>query len=361
VTLRVAIVGAGAVGGFIAMALASVGADVVIIDPLIAAERCDWSWAARHDGRIILPTRAPVLSRTYDALRAVEICLVAVKSAHTQRVADDLLAALPTDATVISLQNGLGNASVLRAALGDRVAAGIVAFNARIAHNGIRRQTSSGPVLLQRLSGAHRARQQALCALLREAGQPAALRGRFEGIVAGKLILNLNNGVCAATGMTIAGSLADHDARLCYALCIREAVAVMRAGGLSPRRVTLLPPAWLGVALRLPDFVIGRWAPRLGHIDPSARSSTLQDLERGIPTEIDELNGAIVSLARAAGCTAPANATVVRLVHEHERTVAGGARPNFLSPAQLLHEMDLAVRLAAEPTPPPLTHHRRTP
>ncbi len=354
-TSRVAIVGAGAVGGFLAMELASVGVDVLLVDPLIAEGLCDWSRAVCHDGCALLPLRQPVLDRSYDGLRAIELCLITVKSRHTRAVAEELAATLPPTATVISLQNGLHNPDTLRAALGDRVAAGVVTFNARIDEDGRRLQTSAGRVLIERISAPHVSRQRDLCSLLHKAGQAAHLRERFEDILAGKLILNLNNGICAATGMTIRASLADHAARLCYALCIQEAVAIMRSAGLTPRRVALLPPVWLGLALRLPDFVIGPWAPRLGDIDPSARSSTLQDLERGSLTEIDDLNGAIVSMAHACGSVAPVNEAVVRVVHEHERVAVSGTKPSFLSSAQLLHEIELAARRAGEPTRAMLT------
>src|SRR5690606_32298102 len=128
-------------------------------------------------------------------------------------------------------------------------------------------------------------------------GERLELRRDIEAVMAGKLLLNLNNGICAATGLGVADSLADADARWCFSRCIREALSVMRRAGITPARVAPLPASWIAWALLLPDALVMPIARRMVGVLPSARSSTLQDLDRGRPTEIDELNGTVVWLA----------------------------------------------------------------
>ena len=71
-------------------------------------------------------------------------------------------------------------------------------------------------------------------------------------------------------------------------------------------------------------------------IDPQARSSTLQDLERGVPTEIDDLNGQIVQLAKQADTSAPANQAIYDRVKYLEKNPG-----EFLSPEELYAKSSL--------------------
>ena len=141
-------------------------------------------------------------------------------------------------------------------------------------------------------------------------------------------------GFCAATGLPIAASLRDGDARWCFARCIDEGRAVMKAAGLRPARASALPAWAVSLVMRLPDAVVLRLARTLIAIDDRARSSTLQDLERGRRTEIGELNGAIVTLASEVGMSAPVNAVVTDAIR-HEAAVELGQTPAWLAPAEL--------------------------
>ena len=73
--------------------------------------------------------------------------------------------------------------------------------------------------------------------------------------------------------------------------CVREGAHCMRLAGIRPARVTVLPPELLALALKLPDAIVMRMARSLVGINPAARSSTLQDLDRGRSTEVSS-NGA---------------------------------------------------------------------
>jgi len=88
----------------------------------------------------------------------------------------------------------------------------------------------------------------------------------------------------------------------------------------------------IAALLRLPDAIVLRVARKLVRLDPEARSSTLQDLDAGKPTEIGDLNGAIADLARTHALRAPANRTITAVIREFE----AARRPlEFISPAAL--------------------------
>ncbi|TGU66289.1 2-dehydropantoate 2-reductase, partial [Mesorhizobium sp. M1C.F.Ca.ET.144.01.1.1] len=93
--------------------------------------------------------------------------------------------------------------------------------------------------------------------------------------------------------------------RVIQAAQIDEALAAMNASGIVPARIASLPPALLPKVLRLPDWLFGLLARRMLAIEPEARSSMWDDLKRGRPTEIDEVQGAVTRRTRqTAGPTA---------------------------------------------------------
>lgn len=336
--MRVGIVGAGAIGGFLAAELAQV-AEVVLVQRRNGPRARPRPFAMRLDGRALeLPESVQRTSR-FEALADVDACLVAVKSAETEEVGRRIAEVTPPRAIVVSFQNGLHNAARLRASLGARASGGVVTYNVQVDDEGRRWQASSGCLIAERMAGEHGRAMEALAETFRAAGERFELVADVDRVLAGKLLLNLNNGVCAATGLGIAASLRDRDARRCYARCLREGRVVMKAAGLRPARVMALPPSALAFALELPDALVMRLARGLVSMDERARSSTLQDLDRRRPTEIDELNGAIVQLGPA-----PANAVVTEIVKEHERRAIAGEEVRFVAPAALRARIERAAR-----------------
>ena len=91
----------------------------------------------------------------------------------------------------------------------------------------------------------------------------------------------------------------------------------MDAAGIVPAKVASAPPRLLPAILRLPDFLFKLVAARMLRIDPTARSSMWDDVQRGRTTEIDDLCGAVVRLARQHGTAAPVNAQVLQMIPAH--------------------------------------------
>jgi 2-dehydropantoate 2-reductase len=360
-TLRVGVLGAGAIGGYIGIRLSAVGVAVVLVGRRELVERRERLCAVTLEGAEVRPSGGLEVADDPAALAGVDVVLVTVKSRDTDGAAALVQRHAPAGATVVSFQNGLRNADVLRRTLGPRVVAGMVTFNVVREDDGARfRQGTRGPLVAgvdetsarqgrptaaDEPAGRHAARMRALCEGFDAAGVPMRLHPAIDDVLAGKLLLNLNNGVCAATGLSIVESLRSRDSRWCLSRCMLEGLFVLRAEGYRPRSVIGLPPAIIARALNLPDAILLRLAKKLVSADPEARSSTLQDLDAGKLTEVDELNGAIVALAQAQRRIVPANATIAEIVHNFE----AHARPlPFVPPAELRRR--IAARERARPS-----------
>jgi len=100
----------------------------------------------------------------------------------------------------------------------------------------------------------------------------------------------------------------------------------------------------------LPDWVFSGVVAKLMTIDARAESSTVQDLKRGRPTEIEQLNGEVVRLAHGGGTRAVCNEIVVGAVREHECAIAAGGTPDWMEPWALQSRFLDALR-SAKKTP----------
>jgi 2-dehydropantoate 2-reductase len=176
-------------------------------------------------------------------------------------------------------------------------------------------------------------------AAFQRAGLPLTQRADMAGVLAAKLLLNLNNAVNALSGLPLKEQLSQRAYRRCLALAQREALTVYAAAGITPAKLTPLPPGWMPALLGAPDPVFTRVASRMLAIDPVARSSMWEDLEAGRTTEVDYLNGEITTLARSRGAQAPVNRRLVALIRDAE---AGGRRD--WSGDELLAELTDATR-----------------
>jgi 2-dehydropantoate 2-reductase len=315
---RVAVFGAGAVGGWVGGQLAAAGVKVTLVGrPRVMAELEHGVRVIELDGserRVAL-----ALATEPAAVRDAEVVLVTVKSAATAEAGRLLAGEVADGAAVVSLQNGVRNADVLREALpGRRVVTGMVEFNVARTAPGTYRRTTSGRLMFER--GDASARLVAACLA---AGIDSEQRDDMRAVQWAKLVLNLNNAINALSNVPLASELAERNYRRVLAAAQREALSVLAAAREPIAKLSPLPMTWLPRILELPDWLFAVIAKRVVAVDPTARSSMWDDFEAGRPTEVDYLQGEIVALAERIGRTAPVNATLARLVHAVE---AGGKR-----------------------------------
>lgn len=270
------------------------------------------------------------------------LVLVTVKSADTAQAGRELADVLPPDAIVISFQNSLHNADLLRTALPRRtVLAGMVPFNVLQRSPGYFHQGSSGDLMVE----AHPALAPYLLAFT-SAGLPLQQHTDMPAIQRAKLLFNLNNAINALSSLPLRQELAERGWRRCLALAQHEALGIFAAAHQPVAHLTPLPANWLPRILALPDALFARIAPRMLAIDPHARSSTWEDLQAGRRTEVDALHGAIVELAKATGKRAPVNERIIELIREAEQT------PIKWTSEQLLEEFRRAQEKASPPLHP---------
>ena len=237
------------------------------------------------------------------------------------------------------MQNGLGNVPILKRHLDGPVHPGVVMFNVYRDESGRYNKATQGNVFIGVNEGPQAAWMTELQSALAQRDEILELRTDIEAVQAGKLLLNLNNGVCAATGLSIAGSMQDRHARRAFALSITEGLDVMKAAGITPAQLTVVGPKVIAFILSLPNWLVFRIAGSIVTVTEGARSSTLQDLERGKTTEIGDLNGEVVEIAERIGRRAPINQTIVDVVRGHEAAVTTGQSPSFVPPTELVKRM----------------------
>jgi 2-dehydropantoate 2-reductase len=256
----------------------------------------------------------------------VGVVLVTVKSADTRAMADLIARSAPPDVVVVSLQNGVGNVAALRDRLpGRRVLGGMVPFNVvGLGEGRFHRSTSGDIVVAQDAAGT--------AAKLSVPGLTMRATDNIDGVQWGKLIVNLNNALNALANIPLRRQLAQRGWRRLFADQMAEGLAAIRAEGIKPVSPTPIPANWMPPLLRLPDLMFEALLGRTMKIDPEARSSMWEDLQRGRRTEIDYLQGVITEIADRRGLQAPLSRRIVALVRQAE---SDGMGSPGLTPEQI--------------------------
>ncbi|MEQ6250166.1 2-dehydropantoate 2-reductase [Sulfitobacter sp. HNIBRBA3233] len=326
----IAIVGAGAIGGFVGGMLAEGGRTVRFL------ARCPTLDSLRDRGLHLTdyggldlrltPDRLTACATPAEAFRGADVILVCVKTAATAAVAAEIAAHAPPQATVVSLQNGLAGLRQLRDGLPDReVLAGMVPFNVVGDAAGHRHRATSGTIQIGP-DGREIARH------LTVAGMPVECTPEIEAVQYGKLLINLNNALNALSGLTLHRQLLDREWRRLMADQMREALRVLRAHGIRARATTPLPPGAVPFVLRLPTPLFRLIAAQMLTIDPSARSSMAQDIAAGKKTEIDALQGEIIALGAEKSVPTPLACAIRDAVLRAEREGCPHSAPQDLRP-----------------------------
>lgn len=293
---RIAVVGAGAVGGYFGGMLARAGAPVVMIGRPAFVE------AARKNGLFLdtLQFKETVrveASAELVAVRGADLILFCVKTTDTESMARALAPLLSSSATVVSLQNGVDNAEKLRAAGIDALSA-VVYVAASVPEPAHVKHVGRGDLVV----GPRNARTEKFSALFERAGVACRISDNIDGELWTKLIWNCALNAISALGRAKYGQIAaSDDARKVVETVVNEVLEVARAAGMQLPGVET-PQAGLAGALKIATQM------------SSAISSTGQDLMRGKRTEIDSLNGYISRRGAELGISTPVNHALYALV-----------------------------------------------
>jgi len=287
--MKVVVVGAGAIGTWIGDRLRGIGVEVVYTPRLLEAVE-------------------PV---------AAELAIVAVKSYDTPGAIAALQRALPSGggATILTLQNGIGNEVLLAEAFGrDAIVAGAVTVPVRREADGRIVAAQRGGLALAPLGAtAH----NWLVAMLASTGVPIRVVADAAALKWSKLALNLiANASCAILDMPPEVLVADPRLFALEMRVLREFAAVMRAADLEPLDLPQYPVRALLRVVHLP-MPIARLllASRIAKARAGKIPSLLLDLRQGRrESEVTVLNGAVASEAARLGVAAPVNASLARLL-----------------------------------------------
>jgi 2-dehydropantoate 2-reductase len=301
--MNIAVMGAGAVGCYYGGMLARAGHDVSLVGRALHME-------AVHRAGLFLETasfQAHLAMRTNtepSGVRGAQLVLFCVKSTDTERAGSLMAPNLNTDASVLSLQNGVDNAARLQAVLARPVIPGVVYVAAQMVGPGHVRHLGRGELVIGPAVASAR-----LVTLFSHAGIPAHISDNVAGALWAKLILNCAYNALSAIAQLPYGRLIEEEGvEDLMRTVLAECLAVAQADGV------LVPgDPWTEVL-------------RIAHTMSAQYSSTAQDLARGKRSEIDHLNGYVVRRGLALSVPTPANRVLHTLVKLLESRAASERR-----------------------------------
>ena len=240
-------------------------------------------------------------------LPALDMAIVLVKARQTRRAALELAQALKPQGLAVTLQNGLGNLGVLSDVLGpERVAQGVTTQGATMLAAGLVRHAGQGPSYLPLHPRAVQMRD--LAGLLTAAGLETLLTADMQPVLWGKLAVNAGiNPLTALLNVRNGRLTEDPSAQALMCTAAEEAGAVAASMGIT-----------------LPYASAAAQAVQVAAATAANISSMLQDVRRGVPTEIEVICGAVAQMGRLAGVPTPVNDELLRLMQSLDET---GRRP----------------------------------
>lgn len=304
--MHVAVLGAGALGTLFAAKLGAAGTSVTLVGrPNRYLESIDSGGIriSRPGGET---DTVPVeVTTEYDAVAEADWLLLAVKSYDTASAMSDVADAID-ETSVLTVQNGLGNAETIADFVAPRqVLVGTTAHGASLPRPGYVDHAGTGETAIGRYFVDNDDEVGEIAATLTRAGIETTVTDRPRDTLWEKVLVNVAINAATALARVPNGHLVRYSSgeRL-VERALEEGRAVARAEGRD-----------------IPDDMVGR-AKTVARQTAQNRSSMRQDVEAGSQTEIEALNGALVSRAQAHDVETPVNRTLADLVRLAE-TIAG--------------------------------------
>lgn len=306
--MRIAVIGAGAMGSIYAALMADAGNDVIAVDPWVTHVAAINQHGLRVEGAS--GDRTVRLPATSDpaSVGAVDLVIVATKARDVAAAAESARCMLGPDTAVLAIQNGLGSAERIAHVMArERILLGVIGgFGASMRGPGHAHHNGMEFLKLGELDGGITTRLTRVARMWRDAGFKVEAVPDIQRLVWEKFICNVAfSGPCALTGRSIGEMLVDRDGWAISSGCAAEAYAVARA-----KRI----------AIHFDDPIVHVRA--FGEKISAARPSLLLDHLARRRSEIDAINGAVPPAAAEHGLAAPINTIVSALVRCRERDFA---------------------------------------
>jgi 2-dehydropantoate 2-reductase len=296
-SIRVAVLGAGAVGCFYGGMLARAGHEVTLIGRPAHVEAFR-ARGLRFEGLKFDETIPVKASTEASAVRGCRLVLFCVKSTDTDAAAAQLAPFLDAGALVVNLQNGVDNTERIQARVSQPVIPAVVYVATEMAGPGHLKHHGRGDLVIGELGATLPPGTLALIQRwFQAAGVPVALSDNVAGELWAKLVVNCAyNAISAITQLPYGKMIQGPGVRELMRDVVEETLALAKASGVA----------------MAPDMLARTY--KIAEAMPTQYSSTAQDLARGKPTEIEHLNGFVVRRGAALGVPTPANRALYALV-----------------------------------------------
>ncbi len=305
--MKIVFVGAGGVGGYFGARLAAAGADVSLVarGPHLAAIRANGLKIESAQGDFVQKIRAEADPA---ALGPADLVFLAVKLWDIEATTRQIAPLVGPDTNVVSLQNGVEAAGILRAAFGnERVLGGVAHIATTISAPGTIRHTGTlARITVGAFGRADHPRALAFAELGKKAGIDVVASADIAKSIWEKFVfLTSFSAITAATRLPKGVLWKSEATRATVRRLIEETVALARAEGvaLAPDQVDRT----LGMFQSMPDGM---------------KASMLHDLERGAKLELPWLSGAVVRLCARHGLDAPTHAALAGALAPHAEGAA---------------------------------------
>jgi len=300
--MRIAIVGAGGVGGYFGAKLARAGESVVVLARgahLDAIRRDGLRVRSKVDGDFVARVEAV---DSFADVAPVDMALFCVKSFDTRAAAEALRPVLGRDTGVVSLQNGVDNEDTIDDVLGAGRALGGAAFVfSTIEAPGVIAHTLLGRIVFGELDGRMSERAERLRDALARAGVPVELSPNARRVLWEKyLLISAQAGVTSLTRAPIGMIRECAETWAMYRRIVAELAAVARAAGVA-----------------LPDDIVETIVKAAAGLAPTAYSSLYHDLVHGHRLELEALHGHAVRLGERFGVPTPTIFAVYAALKPH--------------------------------------------
>ena len=297
--MKIAVVGAGGVGGYFGARLAAAGADVHF---LARGAHLD---AMRARGlRVESPKgdwHLPRVNAAADpaAIGPCDVVLFCVKLYDVESALASLPPLVGPDTIVLPFQNGVESVDLLSRAIGPAHTGGGTAYvTAVIAEPGVIRHTVMDSLIFGELDGRRSSRIERFLEACQPAGFHAKLSDDITLEIWTKFVrLSVFSGMTAVTRCAIGPIVRDPDLMAMLMDALREARAVAVAKGVA-----------------IPESITANVEEAYGRMSPDAKSSMLHDLERGRRLELPWLSGAVVRLGRESGVPTPIHSFIATVL-----------------------------------------------
>jgi 2-dehydropantoate 2-reductase len=314
--MRIALVGAGSLGMIMGSLLTKNGEDIVLVDVNDVHVRAMKQNGAKITGQMELTV--PVKAITPHELTGVyDLVIYLAKTTHDDKALPQILPFLGNDSMVLTLQNGIPEEKVASVLGKERTLGGAVGWGGTLVGPGVSELTTDPDLMpydIGELDGSVTERIEAVKAILDKAGR-AEVSTNLIGLRWTKLMVNVSMSAVGTALDCTYGDILDDDRALVAAVSVMvETLKTARALGVQVEPMQGSDPYLLLDVIKQGGDMVLEMLRMLWDKYRDAVPSMLQDLRKGLPCEVEALNGYLSRKSAEAGVPTPINDRVAEII-----------------------------------------------